>query len=157
MAKDAIELLIDDHNEVKRLFNEILEGDAEDNEETFVQLKNALLAHSRIELEIFYPRVQEKVDNGRDMIADAKEDHRKVEEMLTTLEETGVDGDDFETNLRTLQRAVLDHAENDEEKKMFVQAKQKMTNRDLEELGRQMRDRKMEVMRELGASAPTAR
>jgi hemerythrin superfamily protein len=153
MAKDAVQLLIDDHTQVKQLFAQIIDGDEEERQELFDQLNMALRAHSKIELEIFYPRAVEQKVGDEEWVEDAKEDHTMVEETLDELVELGVDDEEFIPRLTELRDAVVDHADNDEENDIFGRVKEKLSSTQLEEMGKEMLTRKNQLLRELKPTA----
>ena len=150
MAKNAVDMLIDDHNMVKQLFEQIIDGeDEEERQELFDQLNLALRTHSKLELEIFYPRAVEQKVGDKEWVEDAQEDHTLVEETLDELVELGVDDEEFVAQLTELRDAVLDHADNDEEGDIFERVREKMSNAQLEEMGKEMLDRRTQLMKEL--------
>ena len=75
---NALELLKQDHEEVKELFEQA-EGtdDSKEQRNLFKQIKKALEAHARIEEGIFYPAM-EKHEQLKDLVLESYEEHKQI-------------------------------------------------------------------------------
>ena len=83
---DALELLKQDHQAVKDLFDQI--DDAEDSKQRkklFDQIDTQLNIHAHIEETVFYPEMQ-KIDELKDMVEEALEEHQEVKTLLEEIE-----------------------------------------------------------------------
>ena len=84
---DALELLKQDHQAVKDLFDQI--DDAEDGKQRkklFDQIDTQLNIHAHIEETVFYPEMQ-KIDELKDMVEEALEEHQEVKTLLEEIED----------------------------------------------------------------------
>ena len=79
---DALELLKQDHQAVKSLFDQIDDAeDAKQRKKLFDQIDTELNIHAHIEETVFYPEMQ-KIDDLKDMVAEALEEHQEVKTLL---------------------------------------------------------------------------
>jgi hemerythrin superfamily protein len=131
---DALELLKQDHQKVKELFEQAEEAEAEDQQEIFQQIKTELETHARIEETVFYPAVQEH-EELKDMVLESLEEHKQIKTLLREMENLASDSEKFEPKLKVLMENVEHHAEEEEEGKMFPKLRQIMGKQKLEQLG----------------------
>ena len=161
---DATELLRNDHDAVRRLFQAIenAEDDVDARRELFTQVADALRIHSRIEETIFYPRVQQlgrggdtegddKEDEGGDLVTEAMEEHHEVDKLLHDIETMDASRWRWKRRVKKLQRRV-DHHADEEEREMFPFVRRHMTQEAREQLGAELEERKAE----LDARSPNA-
>ena len=132
---DALELLKQDHERVKELFEqaEAAEDDKE-KRKIFKQIKKELETHTRIEETIFYPAMQE-YEELKDMVLESIEEHKQVKKLLREIDKLGKTSDKFEPKLRVLQENVEHHAEEEEEGKMFPKIRELVDSAEFQELG----------------------
>ena len=78
---NALELLAEDHQKVKELFEEAENAEGKEQQKIFAQIKSELEIHARIEETIFYPAVQEH-EELKDMVLESLEEHRQVKTLL---------------------------------------------------------------------------
>lgn len=127
--QDAVEFLLEQHQQVRSLFADLQGPATEKRQETFDTLLRLLAVHETAEEEVIYPALRTYAPNG-DKIAEARmgeEDEAK--KQLSELEKLGVAGDGFDLRLATFREMVLAHA-TAEEREVFpllrahVEAKQ---------------------------------
>lgn len=136
--QDVVDLLLEQHQEVRRLFSELEHLSGEAGRDQFEQLVRLLAVHETAEEEVVYPAVRKMVDDG-DMLADARTaEEAQAKEALSELEKLGVDHPDFASQLRSLQQSVLTHAEN-EEREVFPELRQSHSREQLETMARGVR------------------
>ena len=131
---DALELLKQDHQKVKELFEQAEEAEGEDQQEIFEQIKTELETHARIEETVFYPAVQEN-EELKDMVLESLEEHKQIKTLLREMDNLTSDSEKFEPKLKVLMENVEHHAEEEEEGKMFPKLRQIMGKQKLEQLG----------------------
>jgi iron-sulfur cluster repair protein YtfE (RIC family) len=140
--QDAISLLKNDHEEVKKLFKEI--EAKKDQEAVFDQLKEALEVHATIEEEIFYPAVKKaRSEEVKDEVREAYEEHKQVKALLAAIAEISPDDESYSAKIQVLKEDVEHHV-NEEEGEMFPDARKYLRGK-LEDLGVQMQARKDEL------------
>jgi hemerythrin superfamily protein len=144
--KDAIELLINDHKEVKKDFKKFEEfGDR-----AYVSKKKlaekiclALKVHTLIEEEIFYPAVKKSAAQGEELINEAVVEHASAKELIAQIESMSAESELFDAKIKVLSEQIDHHVE-EEEGQMFPQAKK--ADIDLAALGEKMAARKAQLM-----------
>lgn len=146
---NAIELLKSDHDTVRDLLGQLTEtssGAVKTREKLLEKIGKEVSVHNRIEEEIFYPVFRDA--NGKknkEMYFESKEEHRAVEALVfPDLKETKPDSNEFSGRAKVLKELFEHHAE-DEEQKMFPQAKECLSEEELKELGEKMEKRKKEL------------
>ena len=148
---DAIELLKQDHREVEGLFKEFekLEEDGEEAvEQVIATACTELEIHDKLETEVFYPAVREQADEDvEDLLNEAEVEHKGVRELIQTIK--GMDPSDEKRNAHfTVLMEYVKHHVKEEEKEMFP--KLKKLDIDMQQIGTQMKERKAELMDEMG-------
>lgn len=155
-GEDAIASLMADHKRVKALFKEFEDlkenGEDDDKAELVRQICGELTVHSTIEEEIFYPAVREKVDED-DMMDEALVEHTGAKDLIAQLEGMKP-GDELYDAKVTVLGEQIEHHVKEEEGEMFPQAKRAKV--DTAALGREMAERRVELMTALGLAAVDA-
>ena len=144
---DALALLKDDHDKVKKMLDE-LDSTTERAEKTrtelFGKLKHDLTIHETIEEEILYPALKEFAKT-RDITLEAYEEHHVVDQIVGELEATPVTDETWGAKL-TVMKENLEHHIEEEEGDMFKKARQVMDRAELDEMGERMDTRKRELL-----------
>jgi iron-sulfur cluster repair protein YtfE (RIC family) len=79
---DALELLIQDHQKVDKLFSRAKENkDKKQLKQLFKEIKSELETHTRLEEAIFYPSMQEH-EELKDMVSESLEEPKQVKTLL---------------------------------------------------------------------------
>jgi hemerythrin superfamily protein len=135
---DALELLKQDHQTVKELFEqaEAMEQ-GKDQKQIFDEIKRELETHARIEESVFYPAM-EKYEELKDMVLEAIEEHKQVKTLLKEMDNLVGDSEKFEPKLKVLMENVEHHAEEEEESKMFPKVRNLVDKKTLDELGQEL-------------------
>ena len=134
---DALELLKQDHEEVKELFQQAEGAEGKQKNEIFDKIKKALQTHTQIEEGVFYPAMEKK-EELKDMVLESYEEHKQVKNLLGEMDALVSDSEKFEPKLKVLQENVEHHAEEEEEGKMFPKVRQLFDKAALEELGKEL-------------------
>ena len=148
---NAIELLKQDHETVRRLFAELRSTPKQSVDQRSLLLESIareLAVHSAIEEEIFYPAYKQVVGEGEKeaLYFEALEEHRAVSDLvLPDLLATDPGTDRFSGRAKVLKEMIEHHAR-EEETDMFPVAEQLLGAETLERLGRAMGERKAELM-----------
>src|ERR1700712_5312569 len=87
--QDAITLLTEDHNTVKKMFKEFEKlckrDDTEGKEVLATQICEALTVHAQLEEEIFYPIVREAIDDD-DLMNVAVVEHTTAKDLISEIQ-----------------------------------------------------------------------
>lgn len=153
----AIDLLVDDHKQVKKLFKDFDKlkdsGDAEAKQALVEQICNELILHTQIEEEIFYPAAREAVEE--DMINEAEVEHASAKDLIEQIQALDPSDPMYDAKVTVLGEYIEHHVE-EEEKEMFPKVKK--AKLDLEALGEEMSSLKeSRQMQPLAANAKGGR
>jgi hemerythrin superfamily protein len=149
---NVIDLLKKDHQQVQQLFSEFMSAEDEDfarREDLFQQIDRALLAHSDAEEQIFYPSLEKLAP---ELVNEALCEHQAVKQLLLEMLDLEVDDEEFDNKMNTLIQDVESHVEEEEGRAGLLEiARQKLNQRELDDMGRRIQQRKTEPEDELAA------
>jgi hemerythrin superfamily protein len=141
ITMNALELLKQDHQKVKGLFQEVSHAtDTSKRKDLFDKIDTELEIHAHVEETIFYPAI-EVHEELKDMVAEALEEHEQAKTLLGELEELGPDSHEFGSKLQQLIEAVEHHVE-EEEGEMFPKIREVFEEDELEQLGQDLESAK---------------
>lgn len=150
LSQKATDLLKRDHKIVKDLFEEyeeIEDGSLEEKNRLFETIRREIALHSQIEEEIFYPRISQTGDEeAGELVRKAAEEHKIVETLLEELSMMDASDPAFDAKMEVLCESVEHHVD-EEENGLFSKVK-KMSREDQNTLGRDLAERKAELMGE---------
>jgi hemerythrin-like domain-containing protein len=133
----ATALLQQQHREVKALFAQANKASSGERPEVVDGIAEKLIAHMKIEEEIFYPAVRKLATKTTDeMVPEAYEEHHVVKLVLGELPEVDLEDEQFEAKMTVLEELIEHHVE-EEEKEMFKVA-EKLGDERLRALGAEM-------------------
>jgi hemerythrin superfamily protein len=112
MAADVVDLIMQDHREVERLFDE-LKDNPEKRQGLVPVLTTLLSAHSRAEESAVYPAAAAEADEAAE-VAHSQEEHVEADKLLAKLAATDPESAEFEKVLQNLVDAVSHHVEEEE-------------------------------------------
>lgn len=139
-SKQLFDLLKKDHREVEKLMKQIESASHEKRESIFEVLKQELTLHMQIEEKEFYPKLQ-KVQEMKDRMEDAIQEHREVKEYLSELEDLDQDEDEWLSSFQDMQEAIQHHVE-DEEEEIFPDSKKYLSEEQLSEIAQKCQQMK---------------
>lgn len=142
---DAVELLTQDHDNVKALF-EKYEATGERAHATKKKLATQicleLTKHATAEEEIFYPAVRETGGDSEELVDEATVEHASVKDLIAQILAMEPGDELYDAKIKVLSEQVEHHVE-EEESEMFPKAKK--AGLDLVALGAAIEARKAEV------------
>jgi hypothetical protein len=112
--KDVVDLLIDQHNEIKDLFTRVVSAGGTRRRELFRDLVRLLTAHEAAEEEIVHPMARRKIDRGDRVIRERLREEREAKHALAELVRLGPDHPEFEQKCSALAEMVIAHATQEE-------------------------------------------
>ena len=145
---NAIDLLKEDHEKVKKAFKQFEKMDRADSEgcrELVERVCAELRVHTTLEEEIVYPALREAIED-EDIMNEAAVEHETAKMLIEQLENMEPDDPNYFATFTVLGEYVMHHVK-EEEGEMFPQAK-KAKDLDLEALGEQIKARKEELSAE---------
>lgn len=144
--QDAITLLKSQHDEVKAKFDEYEEL----GERAMVSKKKladeiceALIMHTTIEEEIFYPALRATSKEMEDMLDEAFVEHASAKDLIAQVQEMEPGEDYYDAKVKVLGEYVSHHVE-EEEEEMFPKVRK--LKLDLEAMGAEMAARRDELL-----------
>ncbi|MFN0071827.1 MAG: hemerythrin domain-containing protein [Chloroflexota bacterium] len=139
---DPFTLLEKDHRAVEQAFKKFENaGTSQEKKKIAQQIIADLRVHTTIEEEIFYPVARRKMDSdGREMIAEAFEEHHMIKVLMDEIEQLRSANEQFEAKMTVLQENVEHHVE-EEENELFPDARKRLGN-SADQLGTKMAERK---------------
>lgn len=146
---NAIELLKQDHERVRKLFREYGEAGERLSEKRYVaeQVLAELAGHSAIEEEVFYPAVRAKAADLQEQIELDQHEHQQIDRLVEELKGLNPASDLFEERFQALIGAVEYHIAA-EEAEILPRAARALGDQ-LEQLGRQMVARRKELVQQV--------
>jgi hemerythrin superfamily protein len=159
-AMDALDLLEQDHQKVKKLMSEIektTERGVKTREQLFSKLVTELTVHERIEEEIFYPAVKERATSKQleELVNESYEEHHFVDIVKAEIENTPFDSEQWAAKFKVMMENVEHHAFEEEEGKMFPRVRRAFKKDELEDLGVKMEELKEQLVETMLAEEPT--
>lgn len=137
---DAVQLLLRQHDEIRRLFGEF---DARSNrpskkkEEIVRELITILVKHAEIEEQVFYPAVREELEGLDSEIDEDLEEHHAAELLLWELDHLSSDAERYDAKVTVLKENISHHLE-EEESELFPEVEKQMSEERRRELGAAM-------------------
>lgn len=154
-ARNAIDLLMDDHKRVNKLFDDFEEADRQDAAAVQELVETAcieLQIHSILEEEIFYPAVRRHIEGENrtndDLLNEAQAEHESLDELIAKLQEIEPDHPMYCAYFAVLSAYVKHHVVR-EETELFANVSG--MGLDLQQLGEDLRLRREELFAEMEA------
>jgi hemerythrin-like domain-containing protein len=151
---DAIELLTQDHEKVRKLLEQLdatTERGVKTRQELFAKIKQALTVHETIEEEIFYPALKEH-PKATEIVLEGYEEHHVVDTIMGEMEQLPFDDEAWGAKATVMKENIEHHIE-EEEGEMFETARQVFDKDELRQLGEQMMARKESALKGESVSA----
>jgi Hemerythrin HHE cation binding domain len=151
---DAMSLLKEDHEKVKKILGELestTERGVKTREELFTKVKQELVVHEAIEEEIFYPALKEH-PKTKEIALEGYEEHHVVDTVMAEIEGVAYDDEKWGAKFKVMKENLEHHIE-EEEGEMFKQARQVFDEDELAQLGESMLARKQELIRQQASAA----
>ena len=142
---DAVELLTQQHREVEEMFErfENMTDRAKVSKKKLAdEICKALIMHTQIEEEIFYPATREASEDTEDMVDEAVVEHASAKDLIAQIMEMDPGDDLYDAKVKVLSEMIEHHVE-EEEKEMFPKTRQ--LKLDLKALGEEMKARQQEI------------
>ena len=151
-TQDAIALLKEDHRTVEDLFEQFEKASGEGRKQKLAkQICLELTVHAKIEEEIFYPACEGKIEE--DLLKEAYVEHDGAKVLIAEIEAGDGESDEyFDAKVKVLQEQIEHHVQEEEKRLegMFAQARK--ADLDLDALGEQLAQRKMQLTEEFKAT-----
>jgi hemerythrin-like domain-containing protein len=125
IVPDALDLLMDDHKNVRKMFKEFekvhAKASPEDKQELVDQICAELKMHTTVEEEIFYPAARAAIEDD-DLMNEAEVEHASARDLIEQLELMDPSDPMYDAKVIVLGEYVEHHVQ-EEEKEMFPKVK----------------------------------
>jgi len=142
---DVIKLLKQDHQKVKKMLEELeetTERATTKRQQLFAEVQSELRLHELVEEEIVYPAFREQ-SKLKDIVLEGYEEHHVVDLIMDEIAGEPVTDETWAAKVKVMKENVEHHVE-EEEDKMFPQARKLFAEEELEKLGEQVEQRKQQ-------------
>ena len=149
-SRNAFDVLEEDHRQVEEWFDqydELKDSDEDRKADLAEKICLALKVHAQIEEEIFYPQAREATRDN-DLIDEALVEHSTVKNLIAEIESMEVGEELYDAKIRVLGEMVKQHIK-EEEEELFPELQS--TKMDLDAVGKELAERKEELMAKLQA------
>jgi hemerythrin superfamily protein len=150
-SPNAVALLESDHRQVKQWFEEFEKArSSKVKQRLATDICNALIVHTEIEEEIFYPAFL-RATKDTDMHHEAVVEHDGAKQLIAQIQQSDPSDDYFDSKVHVLSEMIKHHVREEEKPDgMFAEARK--SKMDLAALGQQLSDRKAELMEKAAAT-----
>ena len=143
--KDAIAMLKDDHEKVKKLFDQFEKADNKaEKMKIAAEAIQDLKVHATIEENYFYPAVRQEIDDKEGIMDEADEEHHVAKVLIAELDKMTGNEDHWEAKFTVLAENIRHHIK-EEESEMLPEARK--TDIDFEVLGNEMWELKQSLLK----------
>jgi hemerythrin superfamily protein len=141
---DAIEMLVEQHRLVEKLFDRLAEIDDDDGRRAIeaARICDVLAVHCAIEEAHFYPAVRER--RTEDMLLESLEEHLQIKRLMADLVEMEPTGGELEAKLRVLEEEI-EHHFGEEERELFPRVRKLLSEDELEGIASDMAELEAEI------------
>jgi hypothetical protein len=112
--KDVVDLLIDQHEQIRALFRRVSGRNGKRRQEAFEELVRLLAVHETAEEEVVHPIARHEIAGGEDIVDRRLEEEHRAKEALAEIYDMGMDHPDFDSRLTALRTEVEQHAAREE-------------------------------------------
>lgn len=137
MSTDAIVVLKDDHQQIKRLFREFQsagDGAVKRKGELMARIIEELTVHTYVENEVMYPRIRELLPDLEDDVLESYEEHHVADLLVAELHAMKPDAERFDAKATVLIENVTHHID-EEEDEWFPKVREALGRTVLQEIG----------------------
>lgn len=133
---DMYNLLIEDHNKVKALFEKALADKDNIDKETVEKICDELLLHMEKEEKFLYPLLL-KIEEVEDMSKEAIEEHRGAKETIRALKHKELNKAEYTVKVETLKLEIEHHVK-EEEEELFPKLKKLIAKEQTNDIANEM-------------------
>ncbi|GAA2596140.1 hemerythrin domain-containing protein [Dactylosporangium fulvum] len=118
-GRDVVDLLLQQHDEIKSLFRETKASQGQAKQELFNDLVRLLAVHETAEEAVVHPLARRKLDDGEQVVEQRLEEEDRAKKELADLYDMGVDHPDFDRRLENFEADVVNHATREESEELL--------------------------------------
>lgn len=147
MSESILNTLREEHRQVEKLLSQIeTSPDVVAKKELYLQLKDVLIPHMEGEEQTIYAHLIDDVhdEEAEEVAMHAEEEHSEVKDLLSKLDNIGIENNEWNTTFQLLKKNILKHVE-EEEGALFAEAKEDFSKEELMEFGDEFEDAKQHI------------
>lgn len=147
MSESILNTLREEHRHVDEIFAQIeATKDVVRKKELYLQMKEELIPHMEGEEATLYAHLIEDVhdEEAEEVAQHAEDEHAEVKQLLSKLDNIGIESDEWDSTFRSLKEAVRKHVE-EEESALFAEAKEDFSKQELIEFGDEFEEAKQHI------------
>jgi hemerythrin superfamily protein len=111
---DVVSLLMQQHGDIRNLFDEVEATSGDERRDAFRQLVRLLAVHETAEEEVVHPFARRSLPGGEQIVEDRLAEEREAKETLAALDDLDTNDPTFMPQLLKLRRDVQEHARAEE-------------------------------------------
>lgn len=134
-GNDVVSFLKIQHQQIKGMFQQVLDAQGEEREALFVNLRRLLAVHETAEEEIVHPAARREIPGGEQIVEALLKEETEAKTMLVELEKMDVRAPQWDVKFTALRDAVIAHAE-EEETQELSRLGEKLDVQRLEKMGK---------------------
>lgn len=142
MSTDAIVILKDDHQQMRRMFRDFQKlGDGAQKTKALTanRILEALTVHTYLENEVMYPQVRQLLPDLEEDVLESYEEHHVADVLCMELATMTPADERFDAKMTVLMESVQHHMD-EEEQDWFPKVREGLSRMQLREIGQQMID-----------------
>jgi hemerythrin superfamily protein len=112
--EDVVELLIDQHNQIRKMFSDMERAQGDRKRGLFEDLVRLLAIHETAEEQVVHPVARRVVEVGEAVVDRRLAEEDQAKHMLALLYDLGLDHPEFGPRFKKLTESVLEHADREE-------------------------------------------
>ena len=138
---DALELLRNDHDTVRSMFEEFESAQEAEDTSRMADLQSRIFTelevHTAIEEEVFYPAAKDVGGEAEELVLEGTEEHHVVDVLMEEIRSLNPDDDRWTAKMTVLIENVRHHAE-EEEEELFPQLREAFGDDRLARMGEEL-------------------
>jgi hemerythrin superfamily protein len=117
---DVVDLLLEQHQQIRRLFDEVAAAVGDEKRDRFNDLVRLLAVHESAEEIVVHPAARRAIADGDRVVEARLDEEDRAKHELAELYDLGVDDPAFDQRLTALGAAVLQHAAQEESQEFLT-------------------------------------
>jgi iron-sulfur cluster repair protein YtfE (RIC family) len=137
MSESILKTLRDEHRRVEGLIVQIENStDIAQKKDLYLQMRSELMLHMEGEEKTIYAHLLEDVhdEEAEEVAQSAESQHREMRELLSKIDNIGIESDEWDSTFRKFTRCFHKHIE-EEEVSLFAEAKGDFSREELIDFG----------------------
>ncbi|WP_211342781.1 hemerythrin domain-containing protein [Actinomadura pelletieri] len=136
--ENAVDLLLSQHEEIRRLASTVEKSNGQTRKDAFDRLRELLAVHETAEEEVVHPFARRNIDHGADIVDARMAEENEAKSVLSELEKLDPDSADFDELFSDFHKDLEAHASR-EEREEFPRLRREATSEQLNGMAKAVR------------------